>query len=69
MATRIKSVKVAFGSLAIYVTPTGLKTNARGKVQPTSSVLGTLSKGEARRLRKTLRKSGFPNHASSPRAV
>lgn len=52
----------------VYATPTGLKVGSRGKVQPASSVLSSLPKGAARKIRKALRRAGYPAHASARRA-
>jgi hypothetical protein len=52
---------------SVYLTPTGLKVTARGKVTPVGRFLGALSKGEARRARKALRKAGRKAWAGAPR--
>jgi len=52
---------------SIYLAPTGLKMGAAGKVQNPTPVLQSLSKGDARRLRKTLRKAGRPEYAAAVR--
>ena len=54
---------------AVKATPTGLKIGAKGLVQHPSLVFAELSHGEARRLRKTLRKGGFAGHARHSRKV
>lgn len=56
-----------FGS-AVYATPTGFKLSSRGHVLPPSAVYSSLSKGEARKLRKASRAAGLPCHASAPRS-
>ncbi len=61
------SLKVNLNGRNIFATPTGLKATARGKVIPASVFFGTMPKGEARRLRKALRKAGEARKASEPR--
>lgn len=51
----------------VIITPTGLKLGSRGKVMKAGTVFATLNKGEARRLRKSLRVLGHPGKAGEPR--
>ncbi len=51
----------------VYATPKGLKVSTRGKVQEPGAVYGSLTKGEARQLRKSLHRMGYVGHASRPR--
>lgn len=51
----------------VYATPTGFRFGAKGKVTPASEVYSSLSKGEARRLRKAAYKAGMIKHAAMPR--
>lgn len=63
-----KATKVAtVGQNTIYVTPTGLKYGNKGKVMPAGCVLGSMNKGEARRVRKVLRTLGRTQHAAAKR--
>ncbi len=53
------------------VTPTGVKLGSKGRVMNTpekvGTLLGELSKGQARKVRKTLFKSGKVALAAAPR--
>ena len=51
----------------VYATPTGFRFGAKGKVKPASEVYSSLSKGEARKLRKAAYKAGMVKHAAMPR--
>ncbi len=51
----------------VWVTPTGFKLGSKGKVTPTGEFLGSLSKGEARKLRKEMFKMGQKSKASAKR--
>lgn len=51
----------------VYATPTGFKLGTRGAVVPPSVFYGSVSKSNARRVRKAARKAGFHAHASAPR--
>lgn len=56
------------GKTAVRVAKTGLKLGFTStKVYPPGVVLGRMSKGEARRLRKTLREKGHPHLAAAVR--
>lgn len=59
---------VQFCGKAIYITATGLKVGARGKVLPVGAMLGNLSKGEARRIRKSLFRQGRRKEAAARRS-
>lgn len=50
-----------------FATPTGVKHTARGKVAAPGLAFGRMTKGEARKLRKALRRAGFARHAAAPR--
>lgn len=59
------NVKVGtLGGKGIYATPTGLRVG-RGRVQSPKSIYAVLPKGEARRLRKMVRKAGYRSHAGA----
>ena len=57
--------------MKVIVTATGVKLGSKGLVANTAekvgSLLGTMSKGEARRVRKELRKGGHNNLAGAVR--
>lgn len=57
----------------VVVTPTGVKLGSKGRVMNTPEKVGTLlgerSKGEARKIRKTLFKAGKKALAAAPRKV
>ncbi len=53
----------------VYATPTGLKLGSKGTVQHTGQFLGQHSKGEARQIRKALRKAGETNKAAATRVT
>lgn len=53
----------------VYATPCGLKITTRGKVASPAKVLGSLSKGEARRLRKNCYRLGLRYHAAAERTL
>ncbi len=61
MATKSKKIG------DVFVTPTGLKVGSKGKVLPAGKFLGSLAKGEARRLRKELRRLGEVKKAGAAR--
>lgn len=58
------NVRVPGGT--VFLTPTGLKVG-RGKVTEAGRLLGTLTKGEARRVRKALHAAGDPAKAATLR--
>ncbi len=51
----------------VFVTPTGFKLGSKGKVVSTGEFLGSLPKGEARKLRKECYKMGQKSKASAKR--
>ncbi len=51
----------------VWVTPTGFKLSSKGKVVSTGEFLGSLPKGEARKLRKEMFKMGQKSKASAKR--
>lgn len=50
-----------------YVNREGIKEGMRGRLQNPVDIISTMSKGNARKLRKSLRKAGFSMFASLPR--
>ncbi len=48
-----------------YITPTGFKLTAKGKVTPPADFYRTLPKGVRRRLRKFAYSNGFVRHAAA----
>ena len=62
MATQIK-----VNGKTTFITPTGFKLGSKGKVVPAGNFLGTLTKSEARKLRKTAHANGFKQHAAAVR--
>jgi len=65
--TRTRQVAVRFHNTNVFITPTGVRFSSKGRVLDTSTALGTLSKGQARILRKALRASGYAGRAGMPR--
>jgi hypothetical protein len=54
----------------IYVSATGkVRLGSKGSGKDVSEVYGSMSKGEARALRKTLNAGGYPALAAKPRKV
>lgn len=47
-----------FNGKNVFVAKTGLKLGSKGKVTPAGRMYGMMNKGEARKLRKTLRGMG-----------
>ena len=64
MATNLK-----VNGKSVYLTATGVKVTARGKVQTPGAFLGTLGKGQARQVRKALRAAGKGGWAGAKRAA
>lgn len=60
-------VKVQVNSGSYWATPTGVKVAAKGKVLDAGMVYSSLSKGDARKLRKALRAAGKPALAGARR--
>lgn len=57
------------GGKNVIATPTGIKISARGKVTNMSAAYGSMSKGDARKLRKALRAAGHIQHAAASRCA
>jgi hypothetical protein len=57
-----------FHFVPVYATPTGLKWGPKGRVLPIGEALSVLSKGEARKVRKALRKAGRKDFAGASRS-
>lgn len=63
-----KKFSLVPGTTNVYATATGLKATHRGRVLPAGVFFGCLpSKGDARRLRKALRRMGRVDLAREPR--
>lgn len=64
-------VNIKVNGLSFYVNPNALtaKVGSKGTTQPVGEVYRGLSKGEARKLRKTLRSQGFAGLAGVPRST
>ena len=62
MATtnRVRAVplQVEVEGREVFATPTGVKLSSRGRVLSAGELFGVLPKGEARRIRKALRRAG-----------
>lgn len=58
---------VTVGKLKFYPSSKGIAKTSRGKAEPAGSIYSTLSKGEARKLRKALRAEGYISLASAKR--
>jgi hypothetical protein len=56
-------------SKTLYITPTGLKMGARGKVLEPSTFFSSVDKSTARKVRKTLRRNGKAHMASARRVT
>lgn len=67
--TRITISGGHFTSQSFYATATGIRFSHKGQVHAPEVVLGLLSKGEARQLRKSLRKAGKATMAAARRDV
>lgn len=65
--TRVTITGGHFTQQSFYATPKGIRLNHKSQVLPAEVVLGLLSKGEARQLRKGLRKAGRGDLARSRR--
>ncbi len=63
----MKSKSITVNGASITLTPTGFKTSSKGKVIPPSTLLASVSKGTARRIRKEARRHGFIRHAGAKR--
>lgn len=57
----------SFNGKNVFVAKTGLKLGSKGKVTPAGKLFGMMNKGEARRLRKTLRSMGRTDMSSVSR--
>ena len=66
--TTVSIPKIVVGNVSFYVTARGLRIGSRSRVQNVSAVLSSMTKSEARRLRKSLRRIGETQKASSPRS-
>lgn len=60
-------IQTSFGNY--YANQAGVKVSSKGKAVNPGLVLATLTKGEARQLRKGLRKAGYSYYASAPRDI
>ena len=67
MSAPYTNTGISYQGKPLYATSTGIKLTARGKVTPATVFLSSLSKGEARRIRKTLRRTGYAGHAGAKR--
>lgn len=61
------STSIKINGKQLFVTPTGVKLGSRGKVLPVGNLLGTVDKGTARKVRKSLRAAGHADKASAQR--
>lgn len=66
--TKVQNCSTHTG-LAVYLAATGVKVGSKGKVHNVSNALGMMDKGNARKLRKTLRAEGRTAEAAAPRVV
>jgi hypothetical protein len=53
----------------VYATPKGFKLGSRGKVIHPCQLYGSVSKGDARRIRKAAYRAGLHGHAAAPRVL
>lgn len=71
MTAKLQQAKPVFvveiDNRKLYATHLNLRWGARGKVLSASKVLASLTKGEARKVRKALFKLGFRKHAAALR--
>lgn len=67
MTTFVIGKRGTKGSKSVTVEGKTLKMAGMKKLAPVGEVLGSLPKGEARKLRMNLRANGFPALAGTPR--
>lgn len=67
----MEKTSIKFGQKSLYVNPnTGnIKTGSKELAQPIAKFFGKIEKGEARKIRKSLRKEGYASLASVSRAA
>jgi len=65
----MKKTTILVGKVALYVNPNTrtMKLGSKGKATPAADFFGTMSKGEARKLRKLLSANGYGGIASVSR--
>lgn len=59
------STNLTISGKTIFLTPTGVKLGSKGKVQPTTDLINSMTKGERRKFRKTAYAYGYFTHASA----
>jgi len=65
--TKLNGIKII--NLCVYATATGIKIGRNGTVEHPANVFGSLSKSDARKLRKALTEAGFQRHTVHKRSV
>lgn len=60
-------VKSGSKSLVLHASKLGLHVGKNGEALSPGAFFGTLTKGEARKVRKALRAAGFAGYAAQPR--
>lgn len=66
---KTKNIGIELDGKTLYVTPTGLKLGAKGKVLDTSELYRSLDKGQTRKIRKALRANGEGHKAGLSRII
>ncbi len=67
MASKMIKLDVEVNCFPVYVTATGLRQGSKGLVDPVGDVYGSTGKGEARKVRKALRRIGRRDLSGAPR--